>query len=225
MTNGSNLVTIRDIDVPFWRIVLILVKWSIASIPALIIFGLLWVVIGWLLALYNGYSMFGHGGTFVTGFSSSIASFPDRRLTVVVLTNQYDADPAGITFGLAGMYDAELVPPSRMTVSADLHPEMIEKVKLLLSGLLGGSGNVAGIVTPAFGRHLATIPRAPASAAAPPPPDVSFISSDDISRRGIERYGSKVMRMSRYKVKLGDETHYVTLYLTSDNRIADVMAF
>jgi hypothetical protein len=51
MTNGSNLVTIRDIDVPFWRIVQILVKWSIASIPALIIFGLLWVVIGWLLAL------------------------------------------------------------------------------------------------------------------------------------------------------------------------------
>jgi hypothetical protein len=51
MTNDSSLVTIRDIDVPFWRIVLILVKWSIASIPALIIFGLLWVVIGWLLAL------------------------------------------------------------------------------------------------------------------------------------------------------------------------------
>jgi hypothetical protein len=51
MTNGSNLVTIRYIYVPFWRIVWILVKWSIASIPALIIFGLLWVVIGWLLAL------------------------------------------------------------------------------------------------------------------------------------------------------------------------------
>jgi len=26
MTDGSNLVTIRDIDVPFWRIVMILVK-------------------------------------------------------------------------------------------------------------------------------------------------------------------------------------------------------
>ena len=37
MTDGSNLVTIRDIDVPFWRIVMILVKWSIASIPAMII--------------------------------------------------------------------------------------------------------------------------------------------------------------------------------------------
>jgi hypothetical protein len=36
MTNASNIVTIRDIDVPFWRILLILVKWSIAAIPALI---------------------------------------------------------------------------------------------------------------------------------------------------------------------------------------------
>jgi len=45
MTNGSNLVTIRDIDVPFWRIVMILVKWSIASIPAMIILILLLAVL------------------------------------------------------------------------------------------------------------------------------------------------------------------------------------
>jgi hypothetical protein len=36
MTDG-NSVTLRDIDVPFWWIVMILVKWSIASIPAMII--------------------------------------------------------------------------------------------------------------------------------------------------------------------------------------------
>jgi hypothetical protein len=42
MTNGAgNLVTTRDIDVPFWRIVMILVKWSIASIPAMIVLMLL----------------------------------------------------------------------------------------------------------------------------------------------------------------------------------------
>lgn len=45
MTDGSNLVTIRDIDVPFWRIVMILVKWSIASIPAMIILILLLAVL------------------------------------------------------------------------------------------------------------------------------------------------------------------------------------
>jgi ABC-type sugar transport system permease subunit len=45
MTDGSNPVTIRDIDVPFWRIVMILVKWSIASIPAMIILILLLAVL------------------------------------------------------------------------------------------------------------------------------------------------------------------------------------
>ena len=49
MTNGSNLVTIRDIDVPFWRIVMILVKWSIASIPAMIILGILVTLVSFLV--------------------------------------------------------------------------------------------------------------------------------------------------------------------------------
>ena len=48
MADG-NLVTLRDIDVPFWRIVMILVKWSIASIPAMIILMLLAIVISALL--------------------------------------------------------------------------------------------------------------------------------------------------------------------------------
>jgi hypothetical protein len=50
MADGSNLVTIRDIDVPFWRIVLILVKWSIAAIPAMIILTLLVSLLGALMA-------------------------------------------------------------------------------------------------------------------------------------------------------------------------------
>jgi hypothetical protein len=50
MTNGAaNLVTIRDIDVPFWRIVMIMIKWSIAAIPATIILVAIWVLVGGLL--------------------------------------------------------------------------------------------------------------------------------------------------------------------------------
>jgi ABC-type sugar transport system permease subunit len=51
MADGGNLVTIRDIDVPFWRIVLILIKWSIAAIPAAIIVGLIFAA---LFALLGG---------------------------------------------------------------------------------------------------------------------------------------------------------------------------
>jgi hypothetical protein len=48
MTDG-NLVTIRDIDVPFWRIVTIMIKWSIAAIPATFILILIW---GLTMALF-----------------------------------------------------------------------------------------------------------------------------------------------------------------------------
>jgi hypothetical protein len=50
MADGSNIVTIRDIDVPFFRIVTILIKWSIAAIPAAIIvalvYGLIFALLG-----------------------------------------------------------------------------------------------------------------------------------------------------------------------------------
>jgi len=45
MANDAEPVTIRNIDVPFWRIVMILIKWSIAAIPAAIIVGILYAVI------------------------------------------------------------------------------------------------------------------------------------------------------------------------------------
>ena len=49
MTNGAEPVTIRSIDVPFWQIVAILIKWSIAAIPAAIVVTILYVLILGLL--------------------------------------------------------------------------------------------------------------------------------------------------------------------------------
>ena len=51
MADGSNLVTIRDIDVPFFRIVTILIKWAIAAIPAMIIVAMIYAL---LFALLGG---------------------------------------------------------------------------------------------------------------------------------------------------------------------------
>lgn len=48
MAEGSNTI-IRDIDIPFWRIVVILIKWSVAAIPAAIIVGIVYAAIFLLL--------------------------------------------------------------------------------------------------------------------------------------------------------------------------------
>ena len=61
MADGSNLVTIRDIDVPFFRIVLILIKWSIAAIPAAIIVAIICGLIFFLLGAI-GISVFEWSG-------------------------------------------------------------------------------------------------------------------------------------------------------------------
>jgi len=50
MADGSNLVTIRDIDVPFSRMVAILIKWSLAAIPAIIIAAILYALLFALIA-------------------------------------------------------------------------------------------------------------------------------------------------------------------------------
>jgi len=38
-------VAIADIQIPFWRIVAILVKWSFAAIPAAIIIGIIYAIV------------------------------------------------------------------------------------------------------------------------------------------------------------------------------------
>jgi len=47
-------VAIADIDIPFWRMVAIILKWSFASIPAVIIFS---IIIGIVAALLGGAMM------------------------------------------------------------------------------------------------------------------------------------------------------------------------
>ena len=46
----NNKVTITDIDIPFGRAVGIILKWSLASIPAMI---LLWIIIAIFIAIFG----------------------------------------------------------------------------------------------------------------------------------------------------------------------------
>ena len=42
-------VAIADVDIPFWRMVAIIIKWAFASIPAIIIISIIFAIIGALL--------------------------------------------------------------------------------------------------------------------------------------------------------------------------------
>ena len=47
----AQTVEISDIDIPFWRVVFIMVKWAIASIPAFLILIFLFFIFGGFMAI------------------------------------------------------------------------------------------------------------------------------------------------------------------------------
>jgi hypothetical protein len=47
-------IAIVDIQIPFWRMVAIIIKWAFASIPAVIIISLIFAVLGALLGAAVG---------------------------------------------------------------------------------------------------------------------------------------------------------------------------
>jgi CubicO group peptidase (beta-lactamase class C family) len=66
---------------------------------------------GWFVDTINGHRVIEHSGTW-QGFRTYIARYVDDRLTVVVLTNLGESEPAKIAHGIAGLYRRELTPPA-----------------------------------------------------------------------------------------------------------------
>lgn len=177
--------------------------------------------LGWALNLYNGHHVILHGGSFITGFSSVILNFPDKGLSVIVLTNQHEANPAQIAYGVVGLYDADLLAPHRRRIEVDHRPELKEKASAFLAALFTGS-DASAFVTPGLLSHMPAVPKSPANQMFPTGrPDLTFIASEDIRQRRIERYGTKLAEARHYKAKFDDQDVYLTFYLAADGSIAD----
>jgi hypothetical protein len=59
---GRREVVVTDIRMPFASMVIFMVKWAIAAIPAMIILGVLWWLVMAILFGMSGGGMFGHMG-------------------------------------------------------------------------------------------------------------------------------------------------------------------
>lgn len=63
---------------------------------------------GWQLGTVGGHKLVHHGGT-LPGFRAELARFVDDKLTVVVLTNGNNAEPAAMALGVAALYIPGLI--------------------------------------------------------------------------------------------------------------------
>ena len=130
--------------------------------------------LGWGLGTYRGYQMAVHPGTLRTGFTSAFFMLPEKRLGVIVLTNQYDANPQAIAMGIASRYDADLTPPSDRRVERDGDPAESGRAQAFVDAILRG-GDVSSLTTQGWARHMATLwhPPGPGST-----PSIAFIARE-----------------------------------------------
>jgi CubicO group peptidase (beta-lactamase class C family) len=70
--------------------------------------------LGWFIRPWRGRWEIEHDGGFRTGFSSTIARYPEDSLTIIVLTNRQSAHAYSIVRGLMGLFDGDFTPISRM---------------------------------------------------------------------------------------------------------------
>jgi hypothetical protein len=53
-TYAAQRIVVSDVDIPFWRLVAIFIKWTIAAIPAVIVVTIIMVVITGVLTTLFG---------------------------------------------------------------------------------------------------------------------------------------------------------------------------
>jgi len=59
---------------------------------------------GWGVTNIHGHRLISHTGSHMTGFKTALARFVDDKLTVIVFTNQREAEQMAIARGVAGFY-------------------------------------------------------------------------------------------------------------------------
>lgn len=175
--------------------------------------------LGWMVDDYLGVPNMGHGGAHMTGFKTHFMRFPKQELTVIVLCNSRQANPANIAVGIAGFYLPELQ-LSRLKEQNDPSTERTDALKNALADLAALKESAR--VTPEFFRNYKNSSERASTLAErlKEMKSFAFLSTRDISESKIERYGVPIKELCVYRLTTPSEARYYTFYLTTDGRVA-----
>lgn len=177
--------------------------------------------LGWGLGDHRGHKQVSHGGSFMNGYTATFDRFPEDNCAVVVLTNLNPTHVSTIGHHLAGFFIPGLKAIDQLQPAKNADTGFNKKVEAFLESL--GTGNYdRSFVTDSYIQRINPITQ---KIFRGPKPAVSFVSSDNIADRNLKRYGVAIQKINYYKVKLGPETHYLSIYLDAENKIADMRGY
>ena len=180
--------------------------------------------LGWGLFNHRGYTEIGHGGSFINGYTANFVRFPEKHLAVIVLTNLNPTNVSWISYNIAGFYFPELKGIDQLTAEQNADTSLNTKVYDLLHGL--GNDNLdTSLVTTSFKQRINPITQIIFKPETGSKLELHFVHTDRITNKTLTRYGAKVEKINYYKIKMRGETHYLAIYFTPDDRIADMRGY
>jgi CubicO group peptidase (beta-lactamase class C family) len=177
---------------------------------------------GWSISDHRGYREVGHGGSFINGYTASFSRFPDRDFSVVVLTNLNPTNVHWIGYNITGFFIPELKGIDQLQAPIHADTSFNKNISAFLQSLGAGNADTT-FATESFLRRRNPMIKILFDPSAKP--DINLVGSDEMTGTRLERYGMPIKKISYYKIKLRNETHYLALYLTASNKIADMRGY
>jgi CubicO group peptidase (beta-lactamase class C family) len=146
---------------------------------------------GWYLTQQRGHPRIGHSGAW-QGFRANIQLYPDFGTTVIVLANLAEASAEAIGYGIAGLIEPALVPPHRFAarLPGAAPPKSIDQ---LLRDI--AAGRDSSQVTSGLRTSMPMARREQIGGWLKAVHAWTFLGCDDVRKRGISRFGTRIERI------------------------------
>jgi CubicO group peptidase (beta-lactamase class C family) len=179
--------------------------------------------LGWGVEDYRGYKLLGHTGSFGSGYAADFIRFPEKNLSVIILTNLNSTESRWISCNLAGFFSPELKGIDQLSVQQNKASNPT-KVYALLKGL--GNDNLdTSVVTSNFKQRVNPMMKLIFSPEYDWQTLLHFLRSDSVINKVLLRYAVPVKKINYYQLKIQNKIHYLAIYFTADNKIADMAGY
>jgi len=178
---------------------------------------------GWTLQDHRGNKETGHSGSFMNGYTAQLTRFPEKHFAVIVLTNLNPTNVSLISYDIAGFYFPELKGIDQLKPETNEDSSLEKNVYGLLNGLATNNLDTS-LVTTNFKQRINPITGLVFNQAVLKM-SLRFVHSDLIKSGNLLRYDVPVRKIDYYEIRLRNETHYLAIYFTANNKIADMRGY
>jgi CubicO group peptidase (beta-lactamase class C family) len=173
--------------------------------------------LGLFLDSFRGHRLILHNGSTVAGFSSVFYSYPDDKLTVIVLCNIDRGNAVNVLATRVASFYGPKLTISALSEQPDPAPEISKRILQMLSDL--AQGKESEFLTREWGRLISQPTRAKIAEQLRDLKRLAFLETETLKQK-IDRLGVAVTQIKRYKLLSGRRAIYYTFELAEDGRVA-----